>query len=255
MFSTTDSCKVHVDRYKMGLYKSLATISGDGVSSYEGPALCGYRCGNRLQPGCLTSDQHARLHSCERGIECSGIGAEDVVWITPIITRTNTGEDVAELGAGGGGGDLDQTHELELNDTAAVGRLITLCSTKIQDPHLLAKVINVVSAAMASETKTLSFDGRFTTQDAEGNISLMALTEILSLVAKNSKTVQKLSNPPRSQASAAQKTAASTPACLPRHIVRAFHSLLDIVYLLFVPAFSLLSTLLLRRTLPSGRRL
>jgi len=213
----------------MGLYRSLATTSGDGVGSYEGPALCGYKCGNRLQAGCLTSDQHARLHSCERGTECSGIGAEDVVWITPIITRTNTGEDVPELGAGGGGGDLDQIHELELNDTAAVGRLMTLCSTKIQDPHVLAKVINVVSAAMASETKTLSFDGRLTTLDAEGNISLLALTEILSMVAKNPKTVQKLLSPRSTQASTAKTTAKSKPGRLSRHIVRASHSLPNIV--------------------------
>ena len=222
--------KVHVDKYKMGLYRSLAAISGNGVGAYEGPALCGYKCGNRIQPGCLTSDQGARLHSCEQGTECSGIKSEDVVWITPIITRTSNGADVPELGAGGGGGDLEQIHELELNDTAAVGRLITLCSSRIQDPQLLAKVINKVSTAMISETKTLSFDGKMTTQDAEGNITLLGLTEILSMVATNPQSVQKFGSLD-TPVDTVQKTAVSAAERLPRYIVRRFRSLLDMFYL------------------------
>lgn len=177
------------------------------------------------------------------------------MWITPIITRTNTGADIPELGAGGGGGDLEQVHELELNDTAAVGRLITLCSARIQDPHLLAKVINVVSTAMTSETKTLSFDGKLTTQDAEGNISLLGLTEILSMVAKDPKVVQPLSNPPSTRLNNTQKTTGSAPERLPRQIVRSIHSLLDTAYLLRVLAVSIFSPFLLRRALPSGRGL
>ncbi|KAI9842483.1 MAG: hypothetical protein M1830_007800, partial [Pleopsidium flavum] len=161
------------------------------------PALCGYKCGNRYQAGCLTSDQSSRLHSCERGTECSGIKSEDVVWITPVITRTSTGADVPELGAGGGGGDLDQVHELELNDTGAVGRLMNLCSTNIRDPHQLSSIVSLLSTAMASDSKTLCFGGRFTSEDDDDNISLLRLTEILSRIAENKGTVPKLMNSSR----------------------------------------------------------
>lgn len=143
-----------------------------------------------MQAGCLTSDQNARLHSCERGTECSGIKSHDVVWITPVITRTGKGVDVPELGAGGGGGDLDQVHELELNDTDAVGRLMNLCSTNIQDPKQLSKIISLLSTAMVSDRKTLSFGANFTLENDEDSISLLRLTEILSSVAEKKDNLQ-----------------------------------------------------------------
>lgn len=214
----------------MGLYRSLTAISGDGVGSYEGPALCGYKCGNRQQAGCLTGDQNVRLHSCERGTECSGIKSENVVWITPVITRTSTGADVPELGAGGGGGDLDHVNELELNDTAAVGRLINLCSTKIREPHRLAKIVSILSTAMVSDAKTLCFDGRFTAEDDEGNISLLSLTEILSRIAENKDTVPKLINPSRAHGEESQKSPLPTAQQLSRSIVSEATSHSDKVY-------------------------
>lgn len=203
----------------MGLYRSLTTISGDGVSSHEGPALCGYKCGNRQQKGCLTGDQGVRLHSCERGTECSGIKSENVVWITPIITRTSTGADIPELGAGGGGGDLDQQHELELSDTAAVGRLINLCSDNIQDPRLLAKVISIVSTAMASETKSLTFDGKYAKQDEEGNIAMRDLLETLTKIAEHKSNAQRSPVSLRSQADNIRMYTDPPTAQLPRTIV------------------------------------
>ncbi len=208
----------------MGLYRSLTAISGDGVGSYEGPALCGYKCGNRQQKGCLTSDQGVRLHSCERGTECSGIKSENVVWITPIITRTITGVDVPELGAGGGGGDLDQHHELELSDTAAVGRLINLCSDNIQDPHLLAKIISILSRAMTSEISSLTFDGKFAKQDEEGNITLQDLLQALTRIAGDKSNAQRLPTSLRSQAEDVQMSTVPPTAQLPRTIVSAYTS-------------------------------
>lgn len=63
-----------------------------------------------------------------------------MVTITPIITR-HQGLEYREMGAGGGQGDLDQVHELELTDVAAVGRLLEICRTRFSDhPDLGEKV-------------------------------------------------------------------------------------------------------------------
>lgn len=51
---------------------------------------------------------------------------EKIVWIRPIITRTKSGEEVGEIGIGGGGGDLVQGAELELDDTHMVEQLLDL---------------------------------------------------------------------------------------------------------------------------------
>lgn len=66
---------------------------------------------------------------------------EEAVFITPIVTRYK-GVDYAELGAGGGHGDLDQIRELELHDVSAIGNLMELCSERLQDrPEMLQKVM------------------------------------------------------------------------------------------------------------------
>lgn len=83
--------------------------------SPEAPALTGYTCGNRFQPGLLTRDDTARLHSCEKGTRCSTMAKGDVVWITPIVTHLSSTSDMAEVGIGGGVGDLDQKDELVLS--------------------------------------------------------------------------------------------------------------------------------------------
>ena len=121
----------------------------------EGSALCGFKCANRYQPGCLTDNPNVRLHSCERGTVCSALEASKVVWITPIIARTSQGS-VPELGAGGGGGDLMQAHELMLDDFKAVDELLKLCSEQVSEPETRAKVVKLVTKAMASQNKTMS---------------------------------------------------------------------------------------------------
>jgi DNA cross-link repair 1C protein len=102
----------------MQLYKCLkGTQSGTSSSAsylgHEGPVFTGYDCGNIPQVGCLTTDPKARIHSCEKGMGCPAID-QSVVWIRPIITRTNSGEEIAEIGVGGGWHDLDRAHDFEL---------------------------------------------------------------------------------------------------------------------------------------------
>jgi hypothetical protein len=86
--------------------------------------LAGYICGNTPQEGCLTDDQTVRLHSCEKGMHCPTTDKK-TVWIKPIITRTKHGE-IAEVGVGGGGGDLAQRPELEVDSDLAIDQLLDL---------------------------------------------------------------------------------------------------------------------------------
>ncbi|KAK1246195.1 hypothetical protein MKX07_005264 [Trichoderma sp. CBMAI-0711] len=85
---------IHVDNYKLRIYNSLNTSSEARPHScaYLTPtaaALTGFMCGNTPQPGCLTSDQNVRLHSCESGNRV-----------------------LQEAGIGGGGEDLEREMEL-----------------------------------------------------------------------------------------------------------------------------------------------
>lgn len=168
----------------MGLYKSLTKKSSDGAHAPEGSALCGFKCGNRVQPGCLTSDEKARLHSCEHGTTCIGLeSSADVVWIKPIITRTEHGADLPELGAGGGAGDLIQMHELELDDTVAALELMKLCSEKIEDPHARSKTLLLITQALNSKDKAMSLDA-LGFRDSEDVIRLDELTRMLAEIAE-----------------------------------------------------------------------
>ncbi|KAK3292678.1 beta-lactamase-like protein [Chaetomium fimeti] len=111
--------KIHVDGYKMLMFRSLMTThSGSkfAPSSHltpEAPALVGFMCGNTHHPGCLTGDETVKLHSCEKGNYCATVKNSPVVWIRPIITRLPSGQDVAEIGVGGGGDDLEREAELD----------------------------------------------------------------------------------------------------------------------------------------------
>lgn len=113
-----------MDKYKLGLYQSLRgnSVANGGKDfspalSHEGSILGGYKCGNENKEGILTNDQTVRLHSCEKGTACSALNERDVIWIQPIICRVEDNE-IAEVGIGGGGGDLTQNPVLELDETS-----------------------------------------------------------------------------------------------------------------------------------------
>lgn len=107
--------KIHVDKYKMNVFKSLVTKPRDNRwaaqthLAKEAPALVGFTCGNKQQEGCLTGDEKVRIHSCGKGMGCSVMESKPVVWIRPIVTHLKDGRDVMEVGIGGGGEDLAQT--------------------------------------------------------------------------------------------------------------------------------------------------
>ena len=157
----------------MGLYRSLRRIhtihytdkSGKGkheakVETFLAPeaaALCGQQCANNDVPGCLTSDPNVRLHSCEARTECRVIQSANVVWIMPIITRAGDGTDIPEVGAGGGGGDLIQTHELDLTDADVVLELIELCSRNTNDPATRQRIGKMIKEATHAPSRTMLF--------------------------------------------------------------------------------------------------
>ena len=167
----------------MGLYRSITTLSGKSISCHEGPPLCGFNFGNRFQPGCLTSDQGTRLHSCEGGTICSVHEATNVVNITPIISRLSNGAELPEIGAGGGGGDLNETHELELDDAGAVGMLLKLCTDKVQDPTSVTKICSLITRALVSGQK-LSLDGLAQANNGD-SIPISDFVELLTTLAKS----------------------------------------------------------------------
>ncbi|GES61483.1 DNA repair protein [Aspergillus terreus] len=144
--------KIHVDRYQLGLYRSLTSRDG------EGAALCGFELGNRFIPGCLSEDEHSRIHSCEPGVHCASIPSSNTVYITPIVNRTVDGTRIPEVGAGGGGGDLYQVHELELPDQSAVEQLEKLCLERVTDGQVLSQMRQRLNAAFHSRRKALPLD-------------------------------------------------------------------------------------------------
>ncbi|PTB65522.1 hypothetical protein BBK36DRAFT_1201930 [Trichoderma citrinoviride] len=108
---------IHVDDYKLRIYNSLNTTSearpnfGNQLTS-TAAALTGFMCGNTPQPGCLTSDQNVRLHSCESGNLCAIAKNSSVVRIQPVIASFPDGGVIQEAGIGGGGEDLEREMEL-----------------------------------------------------------------------------------------------------------------------------------------------
>ncbi|TLS24618.1 hypothetical protein PpBr36_08598 [Pyricularia pennisetigena] len=130
---------VHVDDYKLQLYRSLVA-KGNPKDPYAtqfhmGPevaALVGFMCGNTAHPGCLARDVNVRLHSCERGNYCKTVrdaeAAGTIVHIEPIITRLVGGEEVAEMGIGGGGDDLEREAELDSFALQDMGGLLQIIS-------------------------------------------------------------------------------------------------------------------------------
>ena len=147
--------QIHVDQYKCRLYKSLSTT--EETSSSHNPVLSGFAYANKHQPGCLTSEENVRLHSCERGTRCSVLGKSRVIYITPIISRSNDGEIIPEVGAGGGIGDLKQAH-VELDFKQAACELVETCKEKIYDLDMRQKTLDILNQNVIPRLKSISMD-------------------------------------------------------------------------------------------------
>lgn len=130
--------RIHVDKYKMRVYKSL--VAKDSNSKFgaqfhmapEAPALVGFMCGNTQHQGCLTLDEDVRLHSCEKGDYCQRVQDGPVVWIQPIIAHLPNGQDIAELGIGGGGDDLKRDAELDYFSAGYIEDFLDMSVMQVQ---------------------------------------------------------------------------------------------------------------------------
>jgi DNA cross-link repair 1C protein len=141
-------------RYLLGLYGSLGFRSQSSWWMDEILFLSGFRLGNSFMPGCLTADESSRVHSCGPEFMCASVAAENAVFITPVVTRTQDGSEVPEVGAGGGVRDLYQSHELELSDKLAIGQLERLCRVQIEDTRVLSRTKEILASAFKSKDKT-----------------------------------------------------------------------------------------------------
>jgi DNA cross-link repair 1C protein len=187
--------QVHVDQYKWKLYNALAK---SGTITQEGAALCGFQCGNRYQPGCLTNHEAVKLHTCERGFECDYLKTEKakVVWITPIIGRTSEGKELPELGAGGGSGDLRPSLELDLREQNVTEELKRLCKETIDDVKERMRIFDLLSDALASGASTLRLEGMDSIEELDG----MRLERLAAILQKNAAAKLSTHNSKKSKA-------------------------------------------------------
>lgn len=82
----------------------------------------------------------------------------DFVRITPIISRHN-GMDMVEAGAGGGHGDMNQQHELEIDDANVFKELMALCVEKLHgQPKLLSGVVQMLTDATSKGGSAISLE-------------------------------------------------------------------------------------------------
>lgn len=172
-------CTVHVDEYQLRLFTSIVEDGQHGFSMFEGPSLVGFNIGNTFQPGCLSLDSATEVHSCEPGTACHArLSKEDVVWITPIISRLPDGTELRELGAGGGGGDLYQTPELEVTDELTIQAIEKMSSELMKDVDSLDKVRDAIEFARTVGASSISLEGLGLDSDAE--IGLKDFVQLIS---------------------------------------------------------------------------
>ena len=246
--------QIHVDQYKCRLYRSLACITAGTNCSYEGSALFGFPCGHRDQAGCLTPAKGVRLHSCERGTRCTTLETADVVYIIPIVSRSVEGTVIPEAGAGGGAGDLIRSHDLELEDLEddEIAKLKTLCNEKTVGSEARRKTLDLISQAFESRQKVVSLDALdFDTEEQHMPLAELA-ARLVKLAAQDyaisPKTVSTASD---EKYGTAARTFKQEP--LPRKIVISLGS--SKMHPLIRTGISILTTLVLRRTLSSRERI
>ncbi|KAI8945601.1 artemis protein [Xylaria longipes] len=145
--------KIHVDKYKMRVFASLATKpkndrwAAQTHLAKEAPALIGFTRGNSQQEGCLTRDENVRIHSCGKGMGCSVMESKPVVWIRPIVTHLKDGRDVMEVGIGGGGEDLTQATILTPENILDVLDMMSVSDTL---PPELHSYMHILKKALAT---------------------------------------------------------------------------------------------------------
>jgi DNA cross-link repair 1C protein len=171
---------VHVDNYQLRLFSSIAEEPRAGFTTFEVTQLIGFDFGHARHPGCLSNDTNSRIHSCEPGSPChTSLKEKNVVWITPIISRLEDGTELQEIGAGGGGGDLYQTPEIDISSAFTMEALESICEDMFEDATIRARIYEVFRAAKTSCSERVSLEGL----DVDGDVEL-SLKQFAKLVSK-----------------------------------------------------------------------
>ncbi|KAI0973361.1 artemis protein [Xylaria arbuscula] len=161
--------KIHVDDYKMRVFRSLVTRPKDNRwaaqthLAKEAPALVGFTCGNSPHEGCLTRDENVRIHSCQKGMGCSVMDNKPVVWIRPIVTHLKGGQDVMEVGIGGGGEDLTQATTLMPEDILEIFQLMAVNNKLPAELHPSIQMVEKIWNSGRDISLLADFNG--TTED------------------------------------------------------------------------------------------
>lgn len=100
------------------------------------------------------------------------------MFITPVVTRDRAGADVPEVGAGGGKGDLYQTHELELPDETTMQKLEELLMKHVDNTNGVSQATEALRNAFKSGKEKLSLDEFRLDKDTE--VSLQDLVSVIS---------------------------------------------------------------------------
>ncbi|KAI5866068.1 Metallo-hydrolase/oxidoreductase [Durotheca rogersii] len=201
--------KIHVDKYKMGIYKSLVTKSTDNRFAAQthltkdAPYLVGFTCGNIQREGCLTLDEDVRIHSCEKGMGCHVTEVKPIVWIQPIVAHLENARDMVEVGIGGGGDDLAQKLTLDPED---ISKLIDIVRDKNE---LVAQPGNEIKDIL--ENALIGFREVVLDLDAPEFTKEESFKEIIASLVKKAKAI---CNPIRSLGDQGEHHNA-----LPNHIV------------------------------------
>ena len=116
----------------------------------------GFQCANQLKDGCLTSDQTVRLHSCEPGTKCPALSSPETIFITPILSRHRDGQIIAEIGIGGGAGDLTRNDDSADLDHEKTKEMIKSCEEFIRDASTNPEKAGLVTQMLSMEGLGLS---------------------------------------------------------------------------------------------------
>jgi hypothetical protein len=168
---------------------------------------------------------------------------------------------MAELGAGGGQGDLDMQHELEVYDTDLLGQLLSFCTFKLQDqPKLLANIGRMIASLLNQPMHSVAIDASALiggTEDLDNEdiaeldqMPLENLVPVLTKLASSMKDKQSgdsntVKLPNQSETLPAQQ--------LPKRIVSNLKSLHLSSHMLMCSDLPVLTTFIVHRALPPGR--
>ncbi|KAF5536249.1 hypothetical protein FMEXI_10421 [Fusarium mexicanum] len=166
--------KIHVDDYKLRIYGSLKSSTPDSRFDTdihltpESPALTG--------------------HICEKGNLCKVAQRPTTISIQPIVAHLPTGEDLAEVGIGGGGVDLQREAELEFLDQASLATLFdTFLSSSISSSDM-PEILEGALEKIVSTGRNIPLDWNIDTLNAHSAEEvIMMLVEKLRKNTKNQK--------------------------------------------------------------------